>query len=94
MTDADIAAHAETGARLMQAVGSVVLGQERAIREALGALIARGHVLLEGVPGTAKTLLVRALSESLSLGFRRIQFTPDLMPSDVTGVSILGADGQ
>ncbi|HET7110546.1 MAG TPA: AAA family ATPase, partial [Gemmatimonadales bacterium] len=94
MTDADIAAHAETGARLIQAVGSVVLGQERAIREALGALIARGHVLLEGVPGTAKTLLVRALSESLSLGFRRIQFTPDLMPSDVTGVSILGADGQ
>jgi MoxR-like ATPase len=94
MTDADIAAHAETGARLIRAVGSVVLGQERAIREALGALIARGHVLLEGVPGTAKTLLVRALSESLSLGFRRIQFTPDLMPSDVTGVSILGADGQ
>jgi MoxR-like ATPase len=94
MTDADIAAHAETGARLIQAVGTVVLGQERAIREALGALIARGHVLLEGVPGTAKTLLVRALSESLSLGFRRIQFTPDLMPSDVTGVSILGADGQ
>jgi len=94
MLDAEVSGHAATGARLIQAVGSVVLGQERAIREALGALIARGHVLLEGVPGTAKTLLVRALSESLSLGFRRIQFTPDLMPSDVTGVSILGADGE
>ena len=94
MSDSEVSGHAATGARLIQAVGSVVLGQERAIREALGALIARGHVLLEGVPGTAKTLLVRALSESLSLGFRRIQFTPDLMPSDVTGVSILGGDGQ
>ncbi len=92
--DAVVAAHAETGARLLASVGSVVLGQDRAIRDALGALIARGHVLLEGVPGTAKTLLVRALSESLSLGFRRIQFTPDLMPSDITGVSVLGADGQ
>ncbi len=94
MPDSEVSSHAAAGARLIQAVGSVVLGQERAIREALGALIARGHVLLEGVPGTAKTLLVRALSESLSLGFRRIQFTPDLMPSDVTGVSILGGDGQ
>jgi MoxR-like ATPase len=94
MLDADASGHAEVCARLLQSVGRVVLGQERAIREALGALVARGHVLLEGVPGTAKTLLVRALSESLSLGFRRIQFTPDLMPSDVTGVSILGADAQ
>ena len=71
----------------------VVLGQDAALREALLALIARGHVLLEGVPGTAKTLLVRTLSRVLGLEFRRIQFTPDLMPSDITGVSVLTGQG-
>jgi MoxR-like ATPase len=72
----------------------VILGQETALRECLLALMARGHVLLEGPPGTAKTLLVRALSVSLGLEFRRIQFTADLMPSDITGVNILtGAGG-
>jgi MoxR-like ATPase len=70
-----------------------VLGQEAAVRDAVAALIARGHVLLEGVPGTAKTLLVRALSQILSLEFRRIQFTPDLMPSDLTGVNLLAGPG-
>ncbi|MGH7701929.1 MAG: AAA family ATPase, partial [Gemmatimonadales bacterium] len=72
---------------------TVVLGQEAALKEALAALIARGHVLLEGVPGTAKTLLVRTLSLTLGLDFRRIQFTPDLMPSDITGVSLLAGQG-
>jgi MoxR-like ATPase len=71
----------------------VVLGQDSAIRDAVAALLARGHVLLEGVPGTAKTLLVRALSLALGLEFRRIQFTPDLMPSDITGINLLGAAG-
>jgi MoxR-like ATPase len=71
----------------------VVLGQDAAIRDAVAALLARGHVLLEGVPGTAKTLLVRALSLALGLEFRRIQFTPDLMPSDITGINLLGAAG-
>jgi MoxR-like ATPase len=67
----------------------VVLGQDGATRDALVGLLARGHVLLEGVPGTAKTLLVRALALSLNVKFGRIQFTPDLMPADITGVSIL-----
>src|SRR6476646_11523798 len=80
-------------ARLVDALSSVVLGQPAAVREAVAALLARGHVLLEGVPGTAKTLLVRSLGLALGLEFRRIQFTPDLMPSDITGVSLLTTPG-
>jgi len=78
----------------MDELGRVVLGQETVIRDAVIALLARGHVLLEGVPGTAKTLLVRTLSRVLGLEFRRIQFTPDLMPSDITGVSLLTGQAQ
>ena len=78
------AAHA-----VVEQLGRVVLGQDEAVRDVVAALIARGHVLLEGVPGTAKTLLVRTLSQVLRLEFRRIQFTPDLMPSDITGVNLL-----
>jgi MoxR-like ATPase len=78
---------------IVEQLGRVVLGQEAAVRDAVAALIARGHVLLEGVPGTAKTLMVRALGQILSLEFRRIQFTPDLMPSDLTGVSLLAGPG-
>ncbi len=74
---------------LIAQLGGVVLGQPDALRDAVAALVARGHVLLEGVPGTAKTLLVRALSLALGLEFRRIQFTPDLMPSYITGVNLL-----
>ncbi len=72
----------------------MVLGQEAVLRETVLALIARGHVLLEGAPGTAKTLLVRVLSQVLGLEFRRIQFTPDLMPSDITGVNLLTGHGE
>jgi MoxR-like ATPase len=89
LTADEAATHAAAGARIVEALESVVLGQPDAVRESVAALIARGHVLLEGVPGTAKTLLVRALSLALGLDFRRIQFTPDLMPSDITGVSLL-----
>jgi len=89
----DVERQAGVAHDLLARLGGVVLGQETVLRDALAALIARGHVLLEGVPGTAKTLLVRSLSLALGLEFRRIQFTPDLMPSDVTGVSILGAAG-
>ena len=91
---ADEAARGADNARaIVEQLGRVVLGQEEAVRDAVAALIARGHVLLEGVPGTAKTLLVRALSQILSLEFRRIQFTPDLMPSDITGVNLLAGPG-
>ncbi|HKU62839.1 MAG TPA: MoxR family ATPase [Gemmatimonadales bacterium] len=81
------------GQALIAQLGDVVLGQPDALRDAVSALVARGHVLLEGVPGTAKTLLVRALSLALGLEFRRIQFTPDLMPSDITGVNLLSGQG-
>jgi MoxR-like ATPase len=92
--DSDEAAtHAAAALRLVGALEGVVLGQPAAVRETVAALLARGHVLLEGVPGTAKTLLVRALGLALGLEFRRIQFTPDLMPSDITGVSLLTAPG-
>jgi MoxR-like ATPase len=74
---------------VLSALRHVVLGQEAATREAVVALIAGGHVLLEGVPGTAKTLLVRTLARALGVRFTRIQFTPDLMPADITGVSVL-----
>jgi MoxR-like ATPase len=85
--------HAAAATRLVDALERVVLGQPAAVRETVAALLARGHVLLEGVPGTAKTLLVRALALALGLEFRRIQFTPDLMPSDITGVSLLTGPG-
>jgi MoxR-like ATPase len=67
----------------------VVLGQEAATLEVLVCLLARGHILLEGVPGTAKTLLVRTLALALDVRFVRIQFTPDLMPADITGITLL-----
>jgi MoxR-like ATPase len=69
-------------------LGRIVIGQEPVVEELLTAFIAGGHVLLEGVPGLAKTLLVRCLAASLDLSYSRIQFTPDLMPVDVTGVNV------
>src|SRR6267378_8359197 len=67
----------------------VIVGQHEAVRQVLLALFAGGHVLLEGVPGLGKTLLVRTLGEVLSLRFNRIQFTPDLMPADIVGTTIV-----
>jgi MoxR-like ATPase len=77
---------------VLDEVGKVVVGQEQVARGILVALIAGGHVMLQGVPGVAKTLLAKALARSLQLGFKRVQFTPDLMPSDVTGNVILQPD--
>jgi MoxR-like ATPase len=90
----EVRAHADSAGRVLGELSRVVLGQGAVLREALLALLARGHVLLEGPPGTAKTLLVRALNEALGLSFRRIQFTPDLMPSDITGISMLTPQGD
>jgi len=74
--------------RLTHALSNVVLGQEKAIADLVTAFLARGHVLLEGVPGVAKTLAAKSVASALGLGFGRIQFTPDLMPSDVLGTSV------
>src|SRR3974390_992373 len=74
---------------LKSEMAKVIVGQEAVITAALYALFSRGHCLLVGVPGLAKTLLVHTLARSLELGFSRIPFTPDLMPSDITGTEIL-----
>ena len=73
-------------------LAKVVVGQKEVIEQVLVAMLARGHALLEGVPGLAKTLLISSISEALQMQFHRIQFTPDLMPSDVTGTEIIQED--
>ena len=73
---------------LKHEIGKVIVGQEQMVELLLAAVLADGHVLIEGVPGVAKTLTAKLLSKSISVGFSRIQFTPDLMPSDVIGTSI------
>jgi MoxR-like ATPase len=88
-TDADTLR--QTLARVRAEVGKAVVGQDGAVTGLIIALLARGHVLLEGVPGVAKTLLVRSLSQALSLDTKRVQFTPDLMPGDVTGSLVYDA---
>ena len=75
--------------KLMSSIGEVVIGQTAVVEQVLTAVFARGHALLMGVPGLAKTLLISTLSHVLDLGFKRVQFTPDLMPSDITGTDVL-----
>ena len=87
---ADDSARAAVG-RVRDEIGKAVVGQDAAITGLLIALLARGHVLVEGVPGVAKTLLVRAFSRALGLETKRVQFTPDLMPGDVSGSLIYDA---
>jgi len=79
-------------ADVRQAISALVVGQNQVVEQLLIGLLAGGHCLLEGVPGLGKTLLVRALSQTMALDFRRIQFTPDLMPSDILGTEILEED--
>lgn len=87
----DYQGFAETIDRIRAEVAKALVGQEEVVEGVLIALVAQGHVLLEGVPGLGKTLLVRILGRVLSLEFKRIQFTPDLMPSDVTGNKVYDA---
>jgi MoxR-like ATPase len=83
--------HAAYG-RITSELGKVIVGQTHVIEELLMALFAGGHCLIVGVPGLAKTLMIRTLADSLALKFNRIQFTPDLMPSDITGTEVIQED--
>ncbi|OVE76720.1 hypothetical protein BVX97_00620, partial [bacterium E08(2017)] len=78
--------------RIMDELKKVIVGQHDVIEELIAAILGGGHCLLEGVPGLAKTLLISSLSKAMSLKFKRIQFTPDLMPSDITGTEVLQED--
>lgn len=80
--------------RLRAELSKVIVGQDDVIEQVLVTMLAQGHALLEGVPGLAKTLIVSSLAESLHMTFKRIQFTPDLMPSDVTGTEVIQEDPQ
>ena len=84
----------EARRKLREELGRVIVGQEAVIDQLLICLFSRGHALLVGVPGLAKTLLVRSLAQALDLSFSRIQFTPDLMPADITGTEVLQEDRQ
>lgn len=93
--DADLQAVERLGEghrRLLAELGKVIVGQQKVIEELLVAMFAGGHCLLVGVPGLAKTLMIRTLADALSLSFNRIQFTPDLMPADITGTEVIQED--
>jgi MoxR-like ATPase len=92
--DADVSVEhvAEVAGRLERELSKAIVGQQRVIREILIAFLAGGHVLLRGVPGLAKTLLIKKLAEAVHLRFNRIQFTPDLMPSDILGAEVIEED--
>src|ERR1700680_2799265 len=91
-----VADFARTFRRIQNEVHKSIIGHEQAVEELLSALFAGGHVLIEGVPGTGKTTLVKTLGHALNLSFNRIQFTVDLMPADITGTRVIvsGEDGR
>ena len=95
VTDADLQAVERLGEghrRILAELGKVIIGQKLVIEELLIAMFSGGHCLLVGVPGLAKTLMIRTLADALSLSFNRIQFTPDLMPADITGTEVIQED--
>ncbi len=92
MAELTLDAFQENIARVRAEIGRVIVGQEAVVTNVLVALIGGGHVLLEGVPGLGKTMLVRTLAQVLNLKFSRLQFTPDLMPADITGTDVLDED--
>lgn len=94
VTPADLTRLRETHQRLKQELSRVIVGQEEVIDQLLIGILCRGHCLLEGVPGLAKTLLISSLARCLELSFHRIQFTPDLMPADITGTELLHVDPE
>jgi MoxR-like ATPase len=83
---------ADSIGRLEGEIGQVIIGQREVVRQIVIALLCGGHCLLRGVPGLAKTLLVKTLAQAVQLSFNRVQFTPDLMPSDVTGTEVIEED--
>src|SRR3954451_21552274 len=94
-TENDLQAIARLGEarkKLKAEIGKVIVGQEHIVDDLLTAIFARGHCLMIGVPGLAKTLMVRTIAQAIDLQFNRIQFTPDLMPSDITGTEIIEED--
>ena len=78
--------------QILAQVGQVIVGQDEVLDQILTALLVGGHCLITGLPGTAKTLMVRTVAQTLGLAFSRIQFTPDLMPADITGTDIIEED--
>ena len=93
MATQDAAWFRETYTAIRTEIGKTIVGQEAIVEGVLVGMVADAHILLEGMPGLGKTLLVRALSQVLDLRFSRIQFTPDMMPADVTGTNVLSSDG-
>ncbi len=90
--EAEVAQWAQRHTALREELAKIIVGQDDVIEQMLIAILARGHCLLEGVPGLAKTLMIHSLADALSLSFNRIQFTPDMMPSDITGTDVLQED--
>ena len=84
----------DTKTRFFQEIGKSIIGQKDVLDHILIALLCKGHTLIVGVPGLAKTLMIKSMAELLDLNFSRIQFTPDLMPSDITGLKLLNKIGQ